>query len=103
VGGLNTTEVREWAKAQGIEVKDRGRIPADWSSSSDRQPASEERGTPARRRNDIYSSAEMSISPCAYLYTGWHTHSRPADLACDYHAAFSIVSVGNQIADQERL
>ena len=28
-GGLNTTEVREWAKAQGIEVKDRGRIPAE--------------------------------------------------------------------------
>ena len=27
--GLNTTEVREWAKAQGIEVKDRGRMPAD--------------------------------------------------------------------------
>jgi Lsr2 len=27
--GLNTTEVREWAKAQGIEVKDRGRIPAE--------------------------------------------------------------------------
>jgi hypothetical protein len=26
---LNTTEVREWAKAQGIEVKDRGRIPAE--------------------------------------------------------------------------
>jgi hypothetical protein len=25
----NTTEVREWAKAQGIEVKDRGRIPAE--------------------------------------------------------------------------
>ena len=24
--GLNTTEVREWAKAQGIEVKDRGRV-----------------------------------------------------------------------------
>jgi len=23
------TEVREWARAQGIEVKDRGRIPAD--------------------------------------------------------------------------
>jgi len=29
VGGVNTTEVREWAKAQGIEVKDRGRVPAD--------------------------------------------------------------------------
>ena len=26
--GVNTTEVREWAKAQGIEVKDRGRVPA---------------------------------------------------------------------------
>ncbi len=25
----NTTEVREWAKAQGIDVKDRGRIPAE--------------------------------------------------------------------------
>ena len=28
-GGLNATEVREWARAQGIEVKDRGRVPAD--------------------------------------------------------------------------
>ena len=27
--GGNTTEVREWAKAQGIEVKDRGRVPAE--------------------------------------------------------------------------
>jgi hypothetical protein len=27
--GLNSTEVREWAKSQGIEVKDRGRIPAE--------------------------------------------------------------------------
>ena len=27
-GGLNTTEVREWAKAQGIDVKDR-RVPAE--------------------------------------------------------------------------
>ena len=26
---LNTIEVREWAKAQGIEVKDRGRVPAE--------------------------------------------------------------------------
>ena len=29
VSALNTAEVREWAKAQGIEVKDRGRVPAD--------------------------------------------------------------------------
>jgi hypothetical protein len=27
--GLNTTEVREWAKAQDIEVKDRGQVPAE--------------------------------------------------------------------------
>jgi hypothetical protein len=27
--GLNTTEVREWAKSQGIEVKDRGRVPGE--------------------------------------------------------------------------
>src|SRR5512135_2915523 len=26
---VNTTEVREWAKNQGIDVKDRGRIPAE--------------------------------------------------------------------------
>jgi Lsr2 len=25
----NPAQVREWAKAQGIEVKDRGRVPAD--------------------------------------------------------------------------
>jgi hypothetical protein len=28
-GDLDTTEVREWARAQGIEVKDRGRIPGE--------------------------------------------------------------------------
>ena len=28
-GGLNTAEVREWAKAQGIEIKARGRVPTD--------------------------------------------------------------------------
>jgi hypothetical protein len=27
-GDLDTTGVREWARAQGIEVKDRGRVPA---------------------------------------------------------------------------
>jgi hypothetical protein len=27
--GLDSTSVREWAKAQGIEVKDRGRVPAE--------------------------------------------------------------------------
>ena len=28
-GGVDSTEVREWAKAQGIEMKDRGRVPAE--------------------------------------------------------------------------
>ena len=28
-GGLNTADIRAWARAQGIEVKDRGRIPAE--------------------------------------------------------------------------
>jgi Lsr2 len=28
-GGLDSSEVREWAKAEGIEVKDRGRVPAE--------------------------------------------------------------------------
>ncbi len=27
--GPNATEIREWAKAQGIDVKDRGRVPAE--------------------------------------------------------------------------
>jgi hypothetical protein len=27
--GHSSTEVREWAKAQGIDVKDRGRVPAE--------------------------------------------------------------------------
>ena len=27
--GISSTEVREWANAQGIEVKDRGRVPAE--------------------------------------------------------------------------
>ena len=29
MGGVDSTEIREWAKAQGIEVKDRGRVPAE--------------------------------------------------------------------------
>ena len=28
-GGVDSTQVREWAKAQGIDVKDRGRVPAE--------------------------------------------------------------------------
>jgi hypothetical protein len=28
-GGTDSTEVRDWARSQGIDVKDRGRIPAE--------------------------------------------------------------------------
>src|ERR1700721_2725994 len=28
-GAIDTAKVREWAKGQGIEVKERGRVPAD--------------------------------------------------------------------------
>jgi Lsr2 len=27
--GLSTTEIRDWAKANGFTIKDRGRVPAD--------------------------------------------------------------------------
>ena len=27
--GFSTNEVRDWAKANGVEIKDRGRVPAD--------------------------------------------------------------------------
>jgi len=27
--GLNSNEIRDWAKTNGLEVKDRGRVPAD--------------------------------------------------------------------------
>ncbi len=27
--GLDSSQVREWAKSQGLEVKERGRVPAD--------------------------------------------------------------------------
>ena len=27
--GVESTEIREWAKEQGIDVKDRGRVPAE--------------------------------------------------------------------------
>jgi nucleoid-associated protein Lsr2 len=29
VGGVDNTKVREWAKAAGVDVKDRGRVPAE--------------------------------------------------------------------------
>ncbi len=45
--GVDSTEVREWAKAQGIDVKDRGRYPRNWWSSSKPLPRRRSRGIPA--------------------------------------------------------
>ena len=42
-GRVGSTEVREWAKAQGIEVKDRGRYPLTWSPDSRPPPDSRAR------------------------------------------------------------
>ena len=41
--GVSSTEVRIWAKAQDLEVKDRGRIPADVLAQYRAQPASRTR------------------------------------------------------------
>ena len=29
ISALNTTEIRNWAREQGYDIKDRGRVPAD--------------------------------------------------------------------------
>ena len=38
--GLDATEVREWARARGIEVRDRGQVPADLMAKFRQPPAS---------------------------------------------------------------
>ena len=43
------------------------------------------------------------LHPRAYLCTNWNTHSRSLGLAGVHRAAFSIVLVGNQIAESARL
>jgi hypothetical protein len=60
--GLNTTEVRDWARAQGIEVKDRGRVPADLvvKIQGRYQPAGLRRSRPARAIAP-HSHAEKSM------------------------------------------
>jgi hypothetical protein len=46
-GGVDSTEVREWAKAQAIEVKDRGRVPAELVAGSRPRPGSRDRDVPS--------------------------------------------------------
>jgi hypothetical protein len=45
---------------------------------------------------------KIACRPGAYLCTKWNTHSRTLDPADDRRRAFSIVPIGNQIAESER-
>ena len=66
--GLDTTQVREWARAQGIEVKDRGRVRADLVAKF---KASTGQGLRRSRPHGVvacHSHAEMRTSPiCAFI------------------------------------
>jgi len=62
-GGPDSTDVREWAKAQGIEVKDRGRVPAEVAArftAATRQqgPGPVDTG---RRGNEGYSGRPVEV------------------------------------------
>ena len=49
--GVDSTEVREWAKAQGIEVKDRGRVPAELMVKFQGRDRTVAAGTPSASRS----------------------------------------------------
>jgi hypothetical protein len=51
----------------------------------------------------LFVMPKSGIHPLEYLCSKWNTHSRYLDLADDRRRAFSIILVGNQIADTERL
>jgi Lsr2 len=56
--GLSAIEVREWAKTQGIEGKDRGRVPADLAARFSRQQLrSSSLSSRSRQATASYSSA----------------------------------------------
>lgn len=75
--GLNTTGVREWAKAQGIEVKDRGGCLLNWWSNSKRRPLPVgSTACPARHRNGIYSHEMRALRPRIFMrWPGCHWRS----------------------------
>lgn len=67
--GINPTEIREWAKSQGIEVRDRGRVPAELiarfkTAQSSPVPAPEapdqSEYTPKRRRPSKSKASQAS-------------------------------------------
>ena len=57
---MDTTEVREWAKAQGIEVKDRGRVPLNWWPGSRPRPGSRVWNVFFRRTKALHAHADVS-------------------------------------------
>jgi hypothetical protein len=64
INGLNTTEVCEWAKTQGIDVKDRGRVPAELVAKIQGGNRQVGPGTfPVRQRGaDLWTTLEKVIS-----------------------------------------
>ena len=56
--GVDTTEVRERARAQGIDVKDRGRCPLNWWPGSRPRPGSRVPGRFFRRAKVLHAHAE---------------------------------------------
>ena len=56
-----------------------------------------------RRVGKRTSLRKLVLRPAVYLFTTWNTHPCFPDPADDYRAAFSIILVGNQIADSVRL
>jgi hypothetical protein len=61
--GLNPTEVREWAKAQGIEVKDRGRVPAELAARFKEATAKYGHGQAAGRAEVWRPTATLPMPP----------------------------------------
>ena len=60
VSGLNPTAVREWARAQGTEVKDRGRVPAERVARFKAATAKWARQLRPPESRQFHSHAEMS-------------------------------------------
>ena len=65
-GGVDSTEVREWAKAQGIDVKDRGRVPAELVVKFKAATAAP-RGAVLYRSRSEQRWEELSLDLMAYL------------------------------------
>jgi hypothetical protein len=99
-GGRNTAKAREGATAQGSQVEDRGRAPAElaarFSAATRTKPREPSRSA---RTTRSHSSAELrALSWRIFIHVLEYplTLSRLAGVR---RGAFSIILVGNRIAD----